>query len=121
VKKYLPSVKIRYPPSEKKLIELLKRTWRSLYDTVPTIKKIILFGSYSRKDPHFGSDVDLLFIVSKRLENDFENIYEILTNLSLKYEWSPLLITEKRIKELQKEGIPFIRQIMKDGIEIFSI
>jgi len=80
-KKYIHSVKIRYPPSIKKLHKILKSSKTILVKNIPTIKKIILFGSYSRNDIHFGSDVDLLFIVSKRSKNDFEKIYDILLDL----------------------------------------
>jgi predicted nucleotidyltransferase len=93
---------------------------KDLVNKVPTIKKIILFGSYSRKNPHFGSDVDLLIIVSKRTANDFENIYEQLFDFSLEYEWSPLIMTEKQFKMLKKENNPFIKEIIKDGIVLWS-
>jgi hypothetical protein len=33
---------------------------------------------FARERSHFGSDVDLLIIVSKRSKNDFEKIYETL-------------------------------------------
>jgi len=111
-------VKIRYPPSEKRLINLLEQNIDFLINKVPTIKKIILFGSYSRKNPHFGSDVDLLIIVKKRIDNDFEEIYEALVDLSLEYEWSPLLLIEKRFRKLKKEDTPFFKEVIKDGILI---
>ena len=81
--------------------------------------KIILFGSYSRRKPHYGSDVDLLIIVKKREDNDFEDIYESLNDISLEYEWSPLLIVEKRYNKLKKQHSPFFREVLKDGIEIY--
>ena len=111
-------MKIRYPPSEKNLINLLEQNIDLLIKKVPTIKKIILFGSYSRKEPHFGSDVDLLIIVKKRTDNDFEEIYETLVELSLEYEWTPLLLTEKRFKVLKEENLPFFKEVIKDGIVI---
>ncbi|MHA1671060.1 MAG: nucleotidyltransferase domain-containing protein [Promethearchaeota archaeon] len=117
-KKYLSFVKIRYPPSEKRLINLLEQNIDFLINKVPTIEKIILFGSYSRKKPHYGSDVDLLIIVKKRTDNDFEEIYEILVDLSLDYEWSPILLTENRFRKLEKENTPFFKEVIKDGIVI---
>lgn len=91
-----------------------------LVNKVPTIQKIILFGSYSRKEVHYGSDVDLLIIVKKRISNDFEVIYGALFDISLDYEWSPLLITEKDFRERIKEGFPFIKAIINDGIIMWS-
>jgi len=113
-------VKINYPPSERKLIELLEKNIKDLVKKVPTIKKIVLFGSYSRKKPHFGSDVDLLIIVNKRIANDFENIYELLFDISLEYEWSPIIMTEKQFEMLKKENNPFIKEVIKDGIVLWS-
>lgn len=91
-----------------------------LVNRVPTIKKIILFGSYSRKKPHYGSDVDLLIIVKKRISNAFEEIYGALFDISLDYEWAPLLITEKRFREQKKENSYFFKEIINDGIVIWS-
>ena len=119
-KKNFNTVKIRYPPSEKKLVELLKQNASLLKKKVPNIKKILLFGSYARRNPHFGSDVDLLIIVSKRTKNDFEKIYETLFDLSLKYEWAPLILSEDRFNELQTTNQFFFRNLLKDGIIIWS-
>ena len=119
-KEYLNTVKIKYPPSEKKLVKILKQNASLLKKEVPTIKKILLFGSYARRNPHFGSDVDLLIIVSKRTINDFEKIYETLFDLSLKYEWAPLILSEDRLNELQTTNKFFFRNLLDDGIIIWS-
>ncbi|MBD3227084.1 MAG: hypothetical protein GF329_02765 [Candidatus Lokiarchaeota archaeon] len=120
VKRYSSSVRIKYPPSEKKLNRILKNNFESLTKKVPKIKKIILFGSYSRKKPHYGSDVDLLIIVDQRTDKDFEIIYETLYDISTDFEWSPLIITEERFNELKKERKHFFRGILSDGIAIFD-
>ncbi|MHA1697746.1 MAG: nucleotidyltransferase domain-containing protein [Promethearchaeota archaeon] len=101
-------------------MEILSRNQGRLIDKVPKIEKIILFGSYSAGEQHFGSDVDLLFVVSERTKNDWENIYDALVDLSLDYEWSPIVITDERYNELVKEDTPFIRGIIERGITIFN-
>ncbi|MBD3196830.1 MAG: hypothetical protein GF317_17365 [Candidatus Lokiarchaeota archaeon] len=118
-KKYLNIVRIKYPPSGKKLNEILEQNINKLIKKVPTIKKILLFGSYAKEKPHHGSDVDLLIIVSERKKNDFEKIYELLFEISLEYEWSPLLITEERLNELKNEDNEFIRAILRESIVIW--
>jgi len=115
LRKYSNSVKIRYPPSEKRLIDVLESNISRLIEKVPSIRKIILFGSYSRNKAHFGSDVDLLFIVEDRKQDDFEKIYELLFEFSLEFEWAPLIIAEKRFKALKKERHPFLEKICRDG------
>ncbi|MBD3212569.1 MAG: hypothetical protein GF311_08170 [Candidatus Lokiarchaeota archaeon] len=118
-KKYLNSVRIRYPPSEKKLNKILEENGEDLLESVPKIKKIILFGSYAKGKPHFGSDVDLVFIVSERTPNDFEKIYEKLYNLSAEYEWSPLVYSEEQFENVKKKSNNFYEEIMKTGRIIF--
>ncbi|TXT66345.1 MAG: hypothetical protein BAJALOKI3v1_30003 [Promethearchaeota archaeon] len=118
-KKYLDSVRIRYPPSEKKLNEILEASDKVLVQSVPNIQKIILFGSYATGKPHFGSDVDLVFIVSERTSNDFEKIYEKLFDLSSEYEWSPLIYSEEQFDKLKQKSNSFYREIMKTGRIIF--
>ena len=100
--------------------EILEQNIKNLIKKVPTIKKILLFGSYAKEKPHYGSDVDLLIIVSERKKNDFEKIYEQLFEISLEYEWSPLLITDKRLNELKNEDNEFISDILKESIVIWS-
>ena len=56
----------------------------------------------------------------ERKKNDFEKIYEQLFEISLEYEWSPLLITDKRFNELKNEDNEFIRDILKENIAIWS-
>jgi predicted nucleotidyltransferase len=87
---------------------------------IPEIEKIILFGSYSRKKPHYGSDVDLLITVKKRTKNDFKIIYTTLYDISTDFEWSPLIITEEKLRKPKKERKHFFQEIFKDGIVIFD-
>jgi predicted nucleotidyltransferase len=119
-KEYLNTVKIKFPPSGKELIEILKQNAPKLKKKVPNIKKILLFGSYARARPHYGSDVDLLIIVKKRTKNDFEKIYEALFDLSLKYEWSPLILSEAHFNELENTDKFFFKALLKDGINIWT-
>jgi predicted nucleotidyltransferase len=118
-KKYSNSVRIRYPPSEKRLINLLKQNANKLINKVSTIQRIIIFGSYARQKPHFGSDVDLLFIVSKHTPKEFEKIYETLYDISKEYEWAPLIISEKKFEKLKSERNQFFKKVEKDKITIW--
>lgn len=88
-------------------------------EDVPLIKKVILYGSYARKNPHYGSDVDLLFIVNKRTKNDFEIIYERLFDISFDYEWPPIIITKESFRELKQDDVPFIKKILEEGIRLW--
>ncbi len=113
-------MKVKYPPSEKKLIEILEKIAPKLKKENPYIKKILLFGSYARKRPHFGSDVDLLIIVSERNKDDFESIYEMLVDCSLEYDWAPLVLSEERFNSLKKTNKHFFQVALEEGITIWS-
>jgi predicted nucleotidyltransferase len=98
----------------------LEQNAYELTKKVPNIKKILLFGSYAKERAHFGSDVDLLIVVSERTKNDFEKIYETLFDLSIEYEWSPLILSEDRFNELKKTHNNFFKNALEEGIVIWS-
>jgi predicted nucleotidyltransferase len=98
----------------------LKHNIHKLKKEVPYIKRVILFGSYARQKPHFGSDVDLLIIVSKRTKNDFEKIYETLFDISLEYEWSPLILSKDHFQRVRTTYQSFFKGILEEGIVIWS-
>jgi predicted nucleotidyltransferase len=79
-----------------------------------------LFGSYSRNKPHFGSDVDILIVVTKKTKDDFEKIYSLLYDLSLEYEWSPLILTKEELDKRKMEEDSFIHTILEEGREIWK-
>lgn len=100
--------------------KILEDHKENLVKLIPSIEKIILYGSFARKEQFFGSDVDLLFLVKERTGNDFEKIYEYLYSISLDYEWSPLIITKRRFEKRLEEGDFFINHVVKDGIIIWA-
>jgi predicted nucleotidyltransferase len=98
----------------------LEKNIHKLKNLNPYLKKVILFGSYARERPHYGSDVDLLIIVSKHIENDFEIIYEALFDFSLEFEWSPLIVLEDRFNKLKSTHNHFFNEALERGITIWS-
>jgi predicted nucleotidyltransferase len=84
------------------------------------MQKILLFGSYARKKPHYGSDVDLLVIVSTHRPQEFEKIYQTLFDISLDYEWTPIIISEKEYRQLRAERKEFFRNIEEEKVVIWS-
>ncbi len=101
-------------------MKLLNKQREKLAGAVGTITNIFLFGSYARKKPHFGSDVDILIVVTERTKNDFEKIYSLLYDLSLEFEWSPLILTKEELKKRKVEKDPFILTILDEGQEIWK-
>jgi len=101
-------------------MNLLNKYGKEIGQLIPTIERIILYGSFARKEPRFGSDVDLLFVVRERIPEDFEAVYEYLVDLSLEFEWSPLFLTEDMLKKQLEESSFFYKRILKEGITIWT-
>lgn len=113
------SVIIKYPPSVKKLHETLIKLTKNILDKYWGLKQAFLFGSYARSKPHYRSDVDLMFIVSENTNIRFEDIYTELINLSLEFDWAPLVMEEAEFNRRHEESDPWIRTILKEGKEIW--
>ena len=125
-KKLLNSVKIRYPPSVKKL-ELILDKLRDLL-TLPNsdlrengVIQVILFGSYSKNQYRWGSDVDLLFILKEESEVEFEEVYDVLLSLSNEFAWAPIVKCEKEIQKMCDENYFWIIDALKTGKTIWKV
>lgn len=86
------------------------------------IIKIILYGSYARKDFTSDSDIDIVAIVDgerENLQNKLKKIWDVSSELEIKYETivSPTVIPYKEYTQY-KNILPYYRNIEKEGVEI---
>jgi predicted nucleotidyltransferase len=75
------------------------------------LRKVVLFGSYSKRTANSNSDIDVAIIVSKRAPSDEIEISEMISRLSKRYG--------KTIQPhyfVEHEKLP--EDIRKDGIEL---
>ncbi len=79
------------------------------------VAAIILYGSFARGDFHEGSDVDLI-IVGDFPERHHKRAATILDLTDLPVE--PLCYTDEEFAELVRNGNPFIRQALTEGIQV---
>lgn len=79
-----------------------------------TFYKVILFGSFVKKQTHCGSDIDLLLIPDQFWDNIFENL-KLYSKINIKY---PIIETHPYPTKYYKEGDAFINEINKENIEI---
>jgi uncharacterized protein len=88
------------------------------------LKKLILFGSYSRGDYNNESDIDLIALVDEtNPEEKFaEQIVDIMVDLSLKNDsiLSIFMENDKNYEE-EKSVIPLLKNIEKEGMEIYAV
>jgi len=87
------------------------------------LKKLILFGSYSRGDYDHESDIDIFALVAdSHPEEKFkEQILNFMVDLSLEFDLV-LSIFMENVKEYEnsKNIIPLLKNIDKEGIEIYA-
>jgi predicted nucleotidyltransferase len=87
------------------------------------LKRVILYGSYSRGDYDDESDIDLMALVDvPHPEKTFaEQILEIMVDLSLEHE-AVLSIFLENVREYEeaKEFKPFFKRVEREGIDIYA-
>ncbi len=86
------------------------------------LKKIILFGSYSRGDNGKESDVDVMVLIDDPNPNRYENeVLDVEVDLSLEYDMVLTLFLENENKYIEGRIYkPFFKEIEKEGIEIYA-
>ncbi|MGQ9595912.1 MAG: nucleotidyltransferase domain-containing protein [Thermoproteota archaeon] len=95
-----------YRDLENKLIEFLKRV-----KTRFEIKKILVFGSFVRRELHEGSDIDIIIIWNLRKMH--ERILSVLHETDLLIE--PLCYTESKFQKMFEDKNPLILEALEKG------
>ncbi len=82
-------------------------------------QKIVLFGSYARREAHEGSDIDLMVIkeTSKRFIDRIADVIK-LNNTLIPLE--PLVYSPLEFETMKKGKRDFIMTIEEEGIEIYT-
>lgn len=85
-------------------------------------KKIILFGSYAYGNPTKYSDIDLFIIknTNKKPIDRWMEIKRILRDPKRIVSVSPLVYTEKEIKDRLKIKDFFIHEVLKKGETLYE-
>jgi predicted nucleotidyltransferase len=82
-------------------------------------KKVILFGSFARKDYHGLSDLDLIII--KETEKKFlDRIVEVLELCDSTIPVEPLVYTPTELEQLLAERNSFITQVLSEGRVLYE-
>lgn len=109
--------------SQRMLQEILKRLCGKLRDLLgPSMRDVILFGSYARNDADDGSDIDIM-ILADMSRTDIAalqwKIGEIASDILLNYGILVSPIVENRTFFLENtEIMPFFRNIHQEGVRI---
>jgi predicted nucleotidyltransferase len=82
-------------------------------------ERVVLFGSYARREERPGSDVDLLVVLNHEGKNPYLAA-DIHTDLRPNFPMDLLVRKPQEIEERLDLGDRFIRDILKEGIVIYE-
>ena len=102
-------------PKIQTILSQLKTQLQNLYGD--RLVNLVLFGSQARGDAVFGSDIDVLVVLTGpvKLGEEIERTSHIVADLSLEYDEviSRLFVDKEQF--LNRQG-PLLRNIRKEGV-----
>jgi len=103
--------------SEQRAIDGVLRRISHLY---PAINKIILYGSKARGDFLEDSDIDLLFVLDRRISKEMKfEIYDVLYEFEVEHD---VVISAVFVsgEVFTARTSPFVQRVAKEGITLWS-
>ena len=99
--------------------EFVRRALRRYEDNIDSI---ILFGSVARGEAKEDSDIDILVVIKKKNVKDMKEIYGIAFEVSMEYllDVSPKVYGMNEISNSLKIGVPFIKEVLKEGVSVYG-
>ncbi len=89
---------------------------RHLFETIPAIEKVILYGSRAMGNYEKGSDIDLAIVGEKVTYSDIAKIHYLLENESPTLLWFDVLHYERLKNEKLKQQIDVYGKVIFTGI-----
>lgn len=82
-------------------------------------EKIIMFGSFARKDFNEGSDIDLVVICNWK-EDFLDRIGVLLKLNDLNLPIEPIGYTSGEVESMVRDGNQFILELLKEGVVVYE-
>lgn len=103
--------------STEKVLKELRTRLKLLYGQ--RLKRLVLYGSYARREETIGSDIDLIVVLDNfsDLWEEIQRTGEIASKISLKFGITPSLIPVRE-RDFQKRQSPLMLNIRKEGVVI---
>jgi len=99
-----------------------QETLQKVVDRIVAIshpQKIILFGSYARKDMTSNSDIDLL-VIQKNISNKMQEVINIKRELlSNEYSIDLILLSEEEFERKLAEGWTLFQNVSTEGVVLY--
>jgi predicted nucleotidyltransferase len=96
----------------------LKNILNEIHKNMQTVNFILLlFGSYAKKKANNKSDIDLMFISFKEIENEVEKIFSLLP-----FKIHYLVFTEEQFKKMKdNKELNVVKEAIKSNVVLYGI
>ena len=81
------------------------------------LKKVVLYGSYSRNEQHEWSDIDVALVADEFISIGFEDV-KLFARMLVKRPTLNIQPRTYNTKDFYAGKDPFVEEILKTGIEI---
>jgi predicted nucleotidyltransferase len=81
------------------------------------LKKMVLYGSYSRNEQHKWSDIDVVFVADEFTGIGFDDV-KLFVRLLVNRPTLDIQPRTYNTKDFSPDKDPFVEEILKTGIEI---
>ena len=89
----------------------------------PSLREVLIFGSYARGEQHKYSSIDILVIVSESEERFIRrkaDLERALNESDILPLIDPLVYTEEEVNDLKNKMESFIISVLKEGVAIWN-
>ena len=103
--------------TQKSVINHLQKMANEITKSGIHLKKIVLFGSYSRNEQHKWSDIDVAVVADEFTGIGFEDV-KLFVNTLVKRPRLQIQPRTYNTKDFTPDHDPFVEEILRTGIEI---
>lgn len=109
---------------DKRAIERLKQAMITIKAWAgPSLREVLIFGSYARGEQHKYSSIDILVIVSESEERFIRrkaDLERALNENDMIPLIDPLVYTEEEVNDLKNKMESFVISVLKEGVVIWN-
>ena len=103
----------------KELIKALRTYAMEIARKYPTIKLVMLYGSFARGDWHSGSDADIL-IIADELPPTYGERWDLFQTIIMGISVEPHAYTPKELEDMLKHGRMTALDALTEGIILYA-
>jgi predicted nucleotidyltransferase len=105
-------------PTQKSVINYLQQFANDMQEAGFHLKKMVLYGSYSRNQQHKWSDIDVAIVADEFKGIGFEDVMLFSRMLSKFPKLNSIQPRTYNTKDFTPATDPFVAEILKTGIDI---